>query len=262
VSSSRPARYEIRVDEALDGRWSEWFEGMHITTKGGETIISGPLPDESALHGVLAKVRDLGLHLIAVCRLGPGEEEAGMIDRDGPILPGERVLLRPGRGGDVQTLVRIRTEPEVARWWGELGANDIRDEFVDVSGGFVIEVAGQVVGAIQYAEENEPMYRHAGIDLFITSARHGHGLGSEAIRVLARYLFEERGHHRLTIDPAADNHLAIRAYERVGFRAVGVMRQYERAPDGTWRDGLLMDLLKEDFRNRPTKSWADPMGEA
>ena len=64
----------------------------------------------------------------------------------------------------------------------------------------------------------------------------------------SRHLFEERGHHRLTIDPAADNTTAIRAYERVGFRAVGIMRRYERGPDGVWRDGLLMDMLQEEFR--------------
>jgi aminoglycoside 6'-N-acetyltransferase len=78
--------------------------------------------------------------------------------------------------------------------------------------------------------------------------RQRQGLGSEAIRVLARHLFEERGHHRLTIDPAAANERAIRAYERVGFRAVGLMREYERGPDGTWHDGLLMDLLAREFR--------------
>jgi aminoglycoside 6'-N-acetyltransferase len=68
------------------------------------------------------------------------------------------------------------------------------------------------------------------------------------MRLLARYLFEEHGHHRLTIDPAAENAAAIRAYERVGFRAVGIMRRYERGPDDVWRDGLLMDMLEEEFR--------------
>jgi hypothetical protein len=58
----------------------------------------------------------------------------------------------------------------------------------------------------------------------------------------------EISHHRLTIDPAADNAGAIRAYEKVGFRRVGIMRKYERGPDGIWRDGLLMDLLEEEFR--------------
>jgi aminoglycoside 6'-N-acetyltransferase len=171
-----------------------------------------------------------------------------MTDRG--ILRGERVLLRPGLAEDVARIAQIASEPEVARWWGDLGVEDIKREFVDTNNGFVIEIDGEVVGAIQYAEENEPMYRHAGIDIFVTSFRRGQGLGSEAIRLLARYLFDERGHHRLTIDPAASNDAAIRAYERVGFRKVGVMRQYERGPDGTWRDGLLMDMLQEDFRDK------------
>lgn len=76
----------------------------------------------------------------------------------------------------------------------------------------------------------------------------GRGWARKAIRVLARYLFEERGHHGLTIDPAADNEAAIRAYERVGFRRVGITRQCERGLDGTRHDGLLMDMLREDFR--------------
>ena len=73
-------------------------------------------------------------------------------------------------------------------------------------------------------------------------------MGTEAIRLLPRRLFEGRGHHRLTIDLAADNAAAIRAYEKAGFRPVGVMRDYERGPDGAWHDGLLMDMLEEELR--------------
>jgi aminoglycoside 6'-N-acetyltransferase len=164
------------------------------------------------------------------------------------VLQGERVLLRPGRPEDAERLLRIRNEPGVHRWWGGADIEEIREEFVGSDEGFVLEAGGEVVGAIQYHEENEPMYRHAGIDIFLSTSRHGEGLGTEAIRLLARYLFEERGHHRLTIDPAADNAAAIRAYERVGFRAVGIMRRYERGPDGVWHDGLLMDMLEEELR--------------
>jgi aminoglycoside 6'-N-acetyltransferase len=64
---------------------------------------------------------------------------------------------------------------------------------------------------------------------------------------VAAYLFDVRGHHRLTIDPAADNRRAIRAYEKVGFRLVGVMRRYELGADGHFHDGLLMDLLRDDL---------------
>ena len=58
-----------------------------------------------------------------------------------------------------------------------------------------------MVGSIQYAEETDPDYRHAGIDLFLTTDVHGQGVGTDAIRTVARYLIDVLGHHRLTIDP-------------------------------------------------------------
>jgi aminoglycoside 6'-N-acetyltransferase len=164
------------------------------------------------------------------------------------ILRGERVLLRRGRPEDAEGLIQIRNEPEVVRWWGSDEIEEISEQFIEADEGLVVEAYGEVVGAIQYHEEDDPMYRHAGIDIFLTASRHGQGLGTEAIRLLARHLLEERGHHRLTIDPAADNAAAIRAYEKVGFRRVGIMRNYERGPDGVWHDGLLMDMLREEFR--------------
>jgi hypothetical protein len=66
-----PARYEVRVEGVLDGRWSEWFQGLLIENQDGETILSGTLPDQPALHGILDKVRDLGLTIITVRRLPP-----------------------------------------------------------------------------------------------------------------------------------------------------------------------------------------------
>jgi aminoglycoside 6'-N-acetyltransferase len=111
------------------------------------------------------------------------------------------------------------------------------------STGYVIDVGGAVVGWIQWSAEDEPDYRHASIDIYLSPDHHSRGLGPDAVRTLARHLFDEHGHHRIVIDPAADNQQAIRAYAKVGFQAVGIMRQYERGPDGTWHDGLLMDLL-------------------
>jgi len=78
-----------------------------------------------------------------------------------------------------------------------------------------------VAGLIQYTEENEPKYRHAGIDLFLDPALHGRGYGSEAVRRVVGLLIDERGHHRITIDPAVENVAAIRAYEKVGFKPGG-----------------------------------------
>lgn len=68
-----PTRYEIRIEGVLDGRWAAWFDGLQLRSDGTETVIFGPLPDQPALHGVLAKVRDLGMCLISVRRLDPDE---------------------------------------------------------------------------------------------------------------------------------------------------------------------------------------------
>jgi hypothetical protein len=72
----RPAEpatgYEIRIDGVLDGRWSAWFEGLEVTSdESGQTTIAGPVADQAALHGLLAKVRDLGLKLISVRTIDP-----------------------------------------------------------------------------------------------------------------------------------------------------------------------------------------------
>jgi hypothetical protein len=70
VSGARSlAHYEIRVEGILDERWASWFEGFQVKSEGKQTVISGPLTDQPALHGVLVKVRDLGLCLISVRRL-------------------------------------------------------------------------------------------------------------------------------------------------------------------------------------------------
>ncbi len=65
------SHYEIRVKGILDGRWTVWFEDLQISSDGEETVISGPVADQAALHGLLIKVRDLGLFLISVRCLGP-----------------------------------------------------------------------------------------------------------------------------------------------------------------------------------------------
>ena len=168
----------------------------------------------------------------------------------GPTLTGDRVLLRPTGDADIERLRAILLEPSVARWWGPPPTKGVAEDWLDAGPDdmiFVIELDGIVIGSIQYAEENTPDYRHAGIDLFLTTTAQGRGLGPDAIRTVARYLIDVRGHHRLTIDPSAANERAIRAYSKLGFRPVGVMRRYERGADGSWHDGLLMDLLADEL---------------
>jgi aminoglycoside 6'-N-acetyltransferase len=153
------------------------------------------------------------------------------------------MILRPLAAHDEAELLRIHRTPEVMRWW-DLPEEGFPWTDEPEATRFTIEVDGAVAGLIQFSEEPTPKYRHAAIDLFLDPVLHGRGLGTEAVRRVVRHLIDERGHHRLTIDPATANAAAIRSYEKVGFRPVGVMRRHERDADGDgWHDSLLMDLL-------------------
>ena len=163
-----------------------------------------------------------------------------------PALRGPRVVLRTAEPSDGPRLLAIQQEPEVRRFWvsdsevADLLTQETPDERLRA---YAITVDGEVIGWLGAAELLDDDYRHAGIDLFLTSARRGQGFGPEAITLACRELFEAARHHRITIDPSAENARAIRAYEKVGFRRVGVMRRYERGRDGTFHDGVLMELI-------------------
>ena len=165
------------------------------------------------------------------------------------VLHGELVMLRPATHADVPALVAIRSTPEVRSRWGgdDLEAELHEDLVTDEIELLAIVLDGRVVGALQWQAEDDPMYRHAGMDIYVDPSVQRRGVGADAIRTLARHLIQEHGHHRLVIDPAADNAPAIRCYSKVGFRPVGVMRQYERGSDGTWHDGLLMELIADEL---------------
>ena len=165
-----------------------------------------------------------------------------------PRLHGDRVVLEPVAAAHVPELRRILATPQVRMWWRNEAAS-ARWPFDDPSATrFAIIHEGSVCGMVQYGEEEEPDYRHASIDIFLDPAFHGRGLGRDAVATVARHLVTDHGHHRLVIDPAADNETAIRCYTSVGFRPIGIMRRYERDADGVgWHDGLLMDLLAEEL---------------
>lgn len=165
-------------------------------------------------------------------------------------LDGVGVRLRPATAGDGPDLAAILRDPTVREWWQ---VSDVEADVAELLDDpelaiWLIEEAGAVLGLIMAGEETDPMYRDASIDIAIVAAGQGRGLGAEAVRTVARWLIEVRRHHRLIIDPSAANARAIALYAKVGFRPVGTMRSYERWRDGTWHDGLLMDLLADDLQ--------------
>jgi aminoglycoside 6'-N-acetyltransferase len=163
------------------------------------------------------------------------------------ILRGPRLVLRTMERADAAAVRVIAAEPEVARWWGDVSEQELIEKAAGAGGvvALVAEVDDRVVGLVQFAEEPDPMYRHATVDLFLSAAYHRRGLGREAVGLVVRHLIDDLGHHRITIDPAAANERAIRCYAAEGFSTVGVMRSYERGPDGSFHDGVLMELVAD-----------------
>jgi aminoglycoside 6'-N-acetyltransferase len=173
---------------------------------------------------------------------------------DMPTLTGPRVTLRPPSPEESDRMAdavaadpvagpRWSTDPATMRRW-------LAEEELNL---LVVEVAGALVGIVDFEEVLEPEYHSAGMDIALLECCIGKGLGTEVLQVLGAWLIDARGHHRLTIDPAVDNARAIRAYEKIGYRRIGIARCYERGPDGVWHDNLLMDMLAEELvRLEPT----------
>jgi aminoglycoside 6'-N-acetyltransferase len=158
-------------------------------------------------------------------------------------LRGERVVLRPIEPADVEPLRAIRLKPEVMARWGV-----VEDDFPlgdePAATRFTIFVDGEPAGMVQYSEENEPDYRHAEIDIFLDPRHHNRGLGPDAMKTIIRHLVEDRGHHRVILSVDADNAQALRAYEKTGFRRVGLMHMSGRVPGTSeWKDEYLMELV-------------------
>ncbi len=158
------------------------------------------------------------------------------------MIEGERLTLRPAGDEDAPALAAILAAPEAARWWGRYDEARVREDLRDEVTFAVVLGDGEVAGWLHVNEETDPDHRFVGFDIVLAEALCGRGYGREVLRTAIDH-YVAGGHHRFTIDPAADNERAIRCYTAVGFRPVGTLRAYERDLDGEWRDGLLMELV-------------------
>ena len=167
-----------------------------------------------------------------------------------PTLRDNDLTLRPLAEEEVDRLVEIVASPGVVEWWSPIHpVEHTREGLVNEGRAFAIGADGELAGWLGFNEVTDQDCRHASLDIFLAPAYQERRLGRRALRLAIRWLLDERGHHRITIDPAVDNERAIRTYAAVGFRPVGVMRRYERRSDGEWHENLLMDLLAEEFRD-------------
>jgi aminoglycoside 6'-N-acetyltransferase len=168
-----------------------------------------------------------------------------------PVVRAERLILRPLADADLDRLAAILAAPGVAEWWSPPAPPDATRAALGRDGSaFGIEVEGELVGWLGFQDDSDEDWRATGLDIFLAPSHQRRGLGPEALRAAMRWLADERGCARFTIDPAVTNVRAIAAYEAAGFRPVGVMRAVERGAGGEWRDNLLMDMLASELDER------------
>ncbi|HWO16247.1 MAG TPA: GNAT family N-acetyltransferase [Solirubrobacterales bacterium] len=129
-----------------------------------------------------------------------------------PTLRNEGLILRPIEERDLDALVEIVSAPGVSEWWGFVESEEkLRADLLSDGDAFAVEVDGEISGWLGVWEEDEPEFRHGGVDIMLAPDRQGRGIGPRALRMAVDWLIDECGHHRVTIDPAVGNDRAIRA---------------------------------------------------
>ncbi len=166
-------------------------------------------------------------------------------------LVGPLVTLRAPRAEDQAPLVAILSEPEVSVWWVGYTPERVQAEFIDDSANVrIIEVAGECAGAMYVLRGADAEYPTTVMHLFIGTRFRGRRVGEEALALAIRAEFAD-GISRITLDPNVNNGGAIRAYERMGFQRIGVLRDYQVRPGGHLEDALFLDLTRSDFPDGP-----------
>lgn len=168
-----------------------------------------------------------------------------------PVLRGPLVTLRDPREADVEPLAAILQEPEVSIWWVGYDADRVRREFIEhPESTRIIEVGERPAGVLVVLRGEDPEYPTTVMHIFLSTAFRGRRIGEESLALAIRHEFGA-GITRITLDPNVKNEGAIRSYERLGFRRIGILRDYQRRPGGTLDDALFLDLTRSDFPDGP-----------
>jgi RimJ/RimL family protein N-acetyltransferase len=174
-----------------------------------------------------------------------------------PVLTGKLVVLRPFADPDVAVFLEAVTDPEISRLTGSppgegpgeertrewYGSRNAQDDRLDLA--VVDRETGACVGEV-VLNEWDPHNGSCNFRTLLVAAGRDRGLGTEAVRLIVGYGFEELGLHRISLEVYSHNPRARRAYEKAGFVAEGVLRQVLRDGDG-WADATVMSILAPEW---------------
>jgi len=259
--------YEFLVDGHLDDHWSAWLDGLTLARHDdGTTSLAGAMADQAQLHGLLARLRDMGATLVSLRPLGDG---VPMTEAPRPpshplrdrTVRTERLTLRAATSDDVEATFAYRRLEPVARWITQLPADldSCRSIFTDparLSAAVMVELDGRVIGDFMLKVEDgwaqaevadQARGAQAELGWALDPAYTGHGYATEAARGLLRVCFENLRVRRVVAGCFADNEASWRLMERIGMRRESHTVRDGLHRSGQWLDGYTYALLADEW---------------
>ena len=290
MTTTETLTYEFRVDGHLDDHWSAWLDGLTLARHDdGTTTLTGPLADQAQLHGLLARLRDIGATLVSLRTVGDrvhmsGAPTSGVPRNEDPSngisrseaapLPRhpladrtvrtERLALRAATADDVEATFAYRRLEPVARWLTQLPADlaSYRATFTEpgrLANAVIVQLDGRLIGDFMLKVEDawaqaevadQARGRQAELGWVLDPAFTGHGYATEAARGLLRVCFEDLGVHRVVAGCFVDNDASWRLMERIGMRRESHTLRDGLHRSGQWLDGYTYGVLAEEWAGR------------
>jgi RimJ/RimL family protein N-acetyltransferase len=268
MTTTTTLTYELRVEGHLDDHWSGWLANLDLTRHDdGTSTLVGPMADQAQLHGVLARLRDIGATLLSLRTV-----DAHSVPDERPVGPGrrpsleqpirtERLTLRAASAEDAEATFGYRRLEPVGRWITSLPADleAYRVAFTEparLADTIVVELDGETIGDLMLRVEDawaqaevaqRAARKQAELGWVLDPAHTGHGYATEAVRELVRICFEDLGVRRVVASCFADNDTSWRLMERVGMRREMHAVRESLHRSGQWLDTFTYALLTEEW---------------
>ena len=265
-TTSTTRAYEVRVAGHLDDHWATWLDDLTLVRQDdGTTVLTGPLADQSQLHGLLARVRDLGAPLLSLHTLDAPPSTAEFPAHASPALGHplrtDRLTLRPATEDDADATWKYRRLGAVGEWLTELPRDlaSYRSTFAGperLAATVIVELDGHVIGDFMLrvgdAWAQAEVTDHAKgavaeLGWLLDPDHTGHGYATEAVRALLEYCFDSRGLHRVVASCFLGNDTSWRLMERVGMRREGHAIAESLHRSGQWLDTVTYAVLADDW---------------
>lgn len=234
VTKDRPVRYQIRLAGHLDTKWSAWFDDFTIEHGSSETTLTGIVQDQAALHGILARIRDLGLTLLCVKRLeaysfeGTDTVTGFYFPKIFPEIETERLILRKITSEDTEAIFRNFSDPEIACWFFEHPLKDFEQarqiieqfnaEFKQGKGltwAVALKKTLTCIGTCGYGYVEVGNKGEIGFDL--AKEYWNQGMMTECLEAIIEYGFSTLGLLKIEAHTFSNNDRARRLLEKLGF---------------------------------------------